>query len=41
MLDLAVNYILLNVALFGGLYVIAKYVEYITWELVVWSTESF
>jgi hypothetical protein len=39
MLELTLYYILPNVALFGGLYGLAKLIEYLTWRFIIFSTE--
>jgi hypothetical protein len=40
MIDLTMYYILPNIALFGGLYTVAKAVEIATWNFIVWYTEN-
>lgn len=41
MIDLTLNYILPNIALFGGLYLFSKALEKITWNFIVWYCENY
>lgn len=41
MLDLTVNYILPNVALFGGIYFLSKGLEKLTWDFILWYNENY
>lgn len=41
MIDLTVNYILPNIALFGGLYVICKAFEVFTWKFILWYCDNY
>lgn len=39
MLELTLYYILPNVMVFGGLYGLAKFIEYSAWQFIIFSTE--
>lgn len=41
MIELIVYYILPNIALFGGLYIIGKAIEEFTWKFIVWYCENY
>lgn len=41
MIDLTLNYILPNIALFGGLWAIAKSFEVFTWKFILWYCENY
>jgi hypothetical protein len=39
MLELILYYILPNVVMFGGLYGLAKLIEYLAWQGIIFSTK--
>jgi hypothetical protein len=41
MTELVVYYILPNVALFGGLYVLGHAIEKLSWNFIVWYCENY
>lgn len=41
MLDILVYYIAPNVALFGGLYLLGKAIEKLTWDFIVWYCDNY
>jgi hypothetical protein len=41
MIDLTLNYILPNIALFGGLYAIGKGFEMFTWKFILWYCDNY
>lgn len=41
MIELIVYYILPNIALFGGLYLLGKLIEVYTWNFIVWYCENY
>lgn len=40
MTELVLYYILPNVVMFGGLYVIAKALECVSWKFIVWYADD-
>jgi hypothetical protein len=41
MTELILHYILPNVALFGGLYILGKAIEKVTWNFIVWYCNNY
>lgn len=41
MLDILVYHIAPNVALFGGLYLLGKAIEKLTWDFIVWYCDNY
>lgn len=41
MTELVVYYILPNVALFGGMYVLGHTIEKLSWNFIVWYCENY
>jgi hypothetical protein len=41
MTDLILYYIIPNIALFGGIYLLAKAIENTTWNFIVWYCDNY
>lgn len=40
MLDILVYYVAPNVALFGGLYLLGKAIEELSWKFIIWYADN-